>query len=47
MEAMSWEDFVMIFQEEFASAIRVQQLVREFQALRQTAETVAEITTKF
>lgn len=44
---MSWEEFVTRFQSEFALAIEMQQLAREFQDLRQTTETVAEITAKF
>ena len=31
--AMSWEEFVTRFQEEFSPAIKVQQLVTEFQDL--------------
>lgn len=44
---MTWEDFVKRFQREFASAIEVQKLAREFQDLRRSTETVAEITIKF
>ena len=47
MVAMTWEEFVTRFQEEFAPAIEVQQLAKEFQDLRQTTKTVAEITSKF
>lgn len=35
------------FMEEFAPAIKVQQLEREFQNLRQTTKIVMEITVKF
>lgn len=44
---MSWEQFVLRFHKEFSPAIEVQQLVREFQDLSQTTESVAKITTKF
>lgn len=47
IEAMTWSDFVTIFRAEFASVIEVQQLAREFEDLRQTNETMAEITTMF
>ena len=45
--AMTWEEFVMRFQDEFAPTIEVQLLEREFQDPRQTTKTVAEITAKF
>ena len=44
---MTWEDFVQRFKREFSLAIEVQQLLREFQDLRQTIESVAEIIAKF
>lgn len=44
---MTWEDFVTRFRVEFALAIEVQQLVREFQDLRQIIETMVEITAIF
>ena len=46
IEAMTWPDVVTQVRAEFAMAVGVQQLAREFQDLRQTTETVAEITTK-
>lgn len=47
IESMTWSDFVTIFRAEFASVIEVQQLAQEFEDLRQTNETMAEITTMF
>lgn len=47
IEAMTWSDFVTRFKAEFALAVELQQLAREFLDMRQTTETVAEITTKF
>ena len=44
MIVMTREDFVQRFQKEFTPSIEVQQLPREFQELRQTTETVLEIT---
>ena len=44
---MAWDDFVQRFQREFAPAIEVQQTEREFQDLRLTTETMADITAKF
>ena len=44
---MTWSDFVTIFWEEFAPAVELQQLAKEFLDMRQTTETVAEITAKF
>ena len=43
---MTYEDFVSRFQRDFAPAIEVQQLASKFQDLRQTIETVTEITSK-
>lgn len=45
IEVMIGDDFVMKFKSEFAPVIKVQQLEREFQDLRQTTESVAKITT--
>ena len=47
IEAMTWSDFVARFRAEFAPAVELQQLAREFLDMRQTTETVAEITAKF
>ena len=47
VEAMTWLNFVTGFKAEFAPAVELQQLAREFLDMRQTAETVAEITAKF
>ena len=47
VEAMTWSDFVTRFRPEFALAVELQQLAREFLDMRQTTKTVAEITTKF
>ena len=47
IEKMTREEFVIQFRAEFAPAIEVQQLAREFQDLRQTTKVVAEITIKF
>ena len=44
---MTWPDFVTRFRAEFAPAVELQQLAREFLDMRQTTETVAEITSKF
>lgn len=44
---MTWSDFVTYFQAEFTLAIGAQQLVREFQDMFQTTETVVEMTAKF
>ena len=44
---MTWTYFVRSFNLEFAPSIEVQCLVREFQELQQTTETVAQITAKF
>ena len=46
-EAMTWSDFVSKFWEEFVPAVEGHQLVSEFLDMRQTTETVAEITAKF
>ena len=47
VESITWEDFAMRFRANFAIVIEAQQLVREFQDLLQTTETVAEITNMF
>nr|KAJ0216168.1 hypothetical protein LSAT_V11C300131450 [Lactuca sativa] len=47
VEAMTWSDFVTRFREDFAPAVELQQLAREFLDMRQTTESVAEITAKF
>ncbi|XP_052621903.1 uncharacterized protein LOC111883756 [Lactuca sativa] len=47
IEAMTWSDFVTRFRAEFAPAVELQQLAREFLDMRQTTESVAEITAKF
>lgn len=47
VEAMTWSDFVTRFRVEFAPAVELQQLAREFLDMRQTTETMAEITAKF
>ena len=47
MVAMSWTYVVVRFKVEFALPIEVHPLVREFHDLRQTTETVEEITAKF
>lgn len=47
MGAMYWEEFVTRFEEEFVPTIEVQQLVRGFQGLRQTTETITKITARF
>ena len=47
VEAMTWSDFVTRFRAEFAPAVELQQLAREFLDMRQTTDTVAEITAKF
>lgn len=47
IEAMTWMDFVTWFQVEFPPTLEVQQLVRKFLDIRQTTETVAEITANF
>ena len=47
IEAMTWSDFVARFRAEFAPAMELQQLARKFLDMRQTTETVAEITAKF
>ena len=47
VDSMTWDDFTTRCRAEFAPVIEVQQLAREFQDLRQTTETVAEITAKF
>lgn len=47
MATMTKEDFVSWFRVKFTLAIEVQQITREFQDLRQTVETVAQIMTKF
>ena len=44
---MTWEAFFRIFDRVFALAIEVHRLVREFQDLQQTIETVVEIIAKF
>ena len=44
---MMWSDFVTHFRAEFAPTVELQQLAREFLDMRQTMETVAEITPKF
>ncbi|XP_052620076.1 uncharacterized protein LOC128126364 [Lactuca sativa] len=44
---MTWSDFVTRFKAEFAPAVELQQLATEFLDMRQTTETVAEITAKF
>ena len=44
---MSWDDFLTRFQADFSPMIEAQQLAQEFLDLRQTIETVAEITSKF
>ena len=47
IEAMTWSDFVTMFRDEFSPAVEIQQLAREFLDMRQTTESVAEITAKF
>ena len=47
LDAMTWSDFSASFRAEFAPAIEVQQLAREFQDLRQMTEMVMEITAMF
>ena len=47
IEAMTWSEFVTRFRAEFAPAVELQQLAREFLDMRQTTESVAEITAKF
>ena len=47
VEAMTLSDFVTRFRAEFVPAVELQQLAREFLDMRQTTETVAEITAKF
>ena len=47
IEAMTWSDFVTKFRVEFAPAVELQQLAREFLDMRQTTETVADIPTHF
>ena len=47
VDEMSWEEFEQRFDLEFASAIEVKRLVREFQDLHRTTETMAEITAKW
>ena len=47
IEAMTWSDFVARFRAEFAPAVELQQLAREFIDMRQMTESVAEITAKF
>ena len=47
VDDMSWDEFSTRFQAEFAPAIEVQQLVREFLDLLLVTEIVAEITFNF
>ena len=44
---MKWAKFFRRFDLEFAPAFEVHRMVREFQELQQTTETLAEITSKF
>ena len=44
---MTLAEFIRRFDMEFVPPIEVQRLVREFQELQQTTETMAEITAKF
>ena len=44
---MTLSEFVTRFRAEFALAVEIQQLAREFIDMRQTMEIVVEITTKF
>ena len=44
---MTWPNFVTRFRVEFAPAVDLQQLAREFLDMRQTTELVAEITAMF
>ena len=44
---MRWPNFVTRFKVEFAPAVELQQLAREFLDMRQSTNTVAEITAKF
>ena len=44
---MSWEEFVRRFEVEFSPSIEVQRILREFQELHQTTNTVVKITAKF
>lgn len=46
-EANNWDEFVTMFRDEFEPVIEVQQHVREFHDLRQTTETMVEITAMF
>ena len=41
---MTWVEFVRCFDLEFAPPIKVPRLVREFQELQQTTETMVEVT---
>ena len=47
VEAMTWSDFVTKFRAELAPAVELLWLAREFLDMRQTTDTVAEITAKF
>ena len=47
IEALTWLDFVTRFRAKFAPVVELQQLAREFLDMRQTTETVVEITAKF
>lgn len=44
---MTWSDFVTRFRADFAADVELQQFTREFFNMRQTTESVVEITTKF
>ena len=46
-ETMTWDEFFTWFRPEIPPTIEVQQLVREFQDLHKTTETMTEITAKF
>ncbi|KAJ9563654.1 hypothetical protein OSB04_008814 [Centaurea solstitialis] len=45
--AMTWEQFKELFKEQYVSQVEVEQLTGEFLAMKQTTETVNEITDLF
>ena len=47
IEVVTWSDFLTRFRVEFVQAMELQQLAMEFMDMRQTTESVAEITAKF
>ena len=44
---MTWSEFVTRFRDKFSPAVEIQQLGNDFLDMRQTTESVAEITAKF